>query len=98
MNKCHQFFRVSILLCWMLLPVGLGMVLLPHTAYAASPFLPPGYSLTVTESTSTITYGDTALTITAQLTVPAGEHPLANPALFNFKIDSKTLAQIRARG
>jgi hypothetical protein len=98
MSKRQHLVRFSILLCWMLLTCGLGVFAQHQVAHAASASLPPGYSLTVTESTSTITYGDTDLTITAQLTVPTGEHPLANPALFNFKIDSQDFGPDRTAG
>lgn len=91
MSKRHYCFRFTLLLCWMLLTLGLGMVAQPHIAHAAAS-LPPGYSLTVTESTSTMTYGGSAPTIQAHLTVPEGEHPLANPALFNFKVGSRNFA------
>jgi hypothetical protein len=91
MSKRHQLVRFPLLLCWMLLTLGLGMVAQHHVAHAASS-LPPGYSLTVTESTSTMTYSGTAPSFQAQLTVPAGENPLSNPALFNFIIDSQDYA------
>jgi hypothetical protein len=87
MSKRHHRFRFSLLLCWMLLPCGWGMVAQHQIAHAAS--LPPGYSLTVTESASTMTYGGTAPTFQAQLTIPSGENPVSNPALFNFKIDAQ---------
>lgn len=90
LSKHHHLSRFSLLLCWMLLICGVGMVVQHTDARAASPSLPPGYSLTVTESTSTMTYGGTAPSFQAQLTVPAGENPLRNPALFNFVIDSQS--------
>lgn len=91
MLKRHQFVRFPLLLGWMLLTCGVGMVVQHHVAHAAA-FLPPGYSLTVTESTTTMTYSGAAPSFQAQLTVPAGENPLANPALFNFIIDSQDYA------
>ncbi|HEU5368989.1 MAG TPA: hypothetical protein VFU69_11015, partial [Ktedonobacterales bacterium] len=94
MSKPHQFLRLGILLCWMLLTCGLGLVV-QHTVAHAAAALPPGYSLTVTESASTMTYGGTPPSFQAQLTVPAGENPVSNPALFNFKIDSQDYAPDR---
>ncbi|HEU5198859.1 MAG TPA: hypothetical protein VFU32_04440, partial [Ktedonobacterales bacterium] len=78
MSKHHRLFRFSILLCWMLLTCGVGIVVQHQVAHAAAS-LPPGYSLSVTESVSTMTYGDTAPDFQAQLTVPAGENPLMSP-------------------
>lgn len=98
MSKRHHLVRFSILLYWVLLICAVGMLVQHQVARAASASLPSGYSLTVAESTSTITYGDTDLTITAQLTVPSGEHPLANPALFNFKIDSQDFGPDQSAG
>ena len=91
MRKLHQLFRFPLLLGWMLLIVGVGMVMQHPVAHAA-PFFPPGYSLTLTESTSTMSYGGTPPTFQAQLTVPAGENPLTNPAQFTFQIDTTSFA------
>jgi hypothetical protein len=88
MNKRHYLFRFAILLCWVFLTLGGGMVAQHQVAHAATS-LPPGYSFTVTESTSTMTYGGTAPTIQAHLTVPDGDNPLTNPGQFSFKIDSQ---------
>lgn len=88
MKKRHQFVRFSLLLCWMLLTLGVGMFVQHNVAHAAAS-LPPGYSLTVTESTSTMTYGGAAPTFQAQLTVPAGDNPLTNPGQFFFLIDAQ---------
>ncbi len=90
MNKRYHFVRFSILLCWMLLTCGVGIGVPHNVAHAAA--LPSGYSLTLTESTSTMTYGDTAPTFQAQLTVPAGEDPLTSPAEFTFKIGTHSFA------
>lgn len=88
MRKCHQFFRFSILLGWMLLICGVEMGVQHHVAHAASPSFPPGYSLTLTESISTMTYGGTPPSFQAQLTVPTGENPVNPPNQFSFLIDS----------
>lgn len=90
MSKRHQLVRFSILLCWMLLACGVGIVVQHQLAHATS--LPPGYSLTVTESTSTMTYGGTAPFFQAQLTAPAGDNPLMNPSQFFFTVDSQSFA------
>ena len=71
MNKRYHFVRFSILLCWMLLTCGVGIGVQHNIAHAAA--LPFGYSLTLTESTSTMTYSGTAPSFQAQLTVPEGE-------------------------
>lgn len=87
MSKSHRLFRSSILLCWMLLTSGVGMFVQHPVAHAAA-FFPPGYSLTLTESTSTMTYGGTPPSFQAQLTVPAGEIPVNPPNQFSFLIDA----------
>lgn len=87
LSKRHQLLRYSLRLSWMLLTLGVGMVA-PHTeAFAAASF-PPGYSLTLTESTSMMTYGGTPPTFQAQLMVPAGENPLMSPNQFFFTVDT----------
>lgn len=78
MSKRHHLFRFSLLLGWMLLTGGVGMSVHHPVAHAAA-FFPPGYSLTLTESISTLTYGDPLPAFQAQLTVPDGENPLMSP-------------------
>src|ERR1051326_5108872 len=90
MSKDHWLLRFSILLCWMLFTVGLGIVG-QHTVAHAAP-LPDGYALTITESTSAMTYGGTAPTFQAHLTVPDGDNPLQSPSQVFFTIESQGFA------
>ncbi|HEY7126450.1 MAG TPA: Ig-like domain repeat protein [Ktedonobacterales bacterium] len=90
MSNRHHPTRFILTLCWMLLTCGVGMGVLHSAALAAAPALPPGYALSVTESASTMTYGSTAPDVQAQLTVPAGDNPLTNPAQFTFQIDTQS--------
>src|SRR5690242_12057866 len=87
MSKRHRLFRSSILLCWILLTCGVGMCV-QHTAAHAAAFFPPGYSLTLTESASTMIYGGAPPSFQARLTVPAGEIPVNPPNQFSFLIDA----------
>lgn len=84
-----RFFRLGFLFCWFL-TVGFGVSGQHKTALAAT--LPPGYSLSITESASTITYSGAIPDFHAQLTVPTGDNPLTNPGQFTFLIDSQAFA------
>jgi hypothetical protein len=91
MGMFHHPIRFSLLLALLLITCGVGLVVSRPIAHAAD-FLPPGYSLSVTESASTITYGDTAPNFQAELTTPANDNPLTNPDNFNFVIGSQNFA------
>ena len=90
MNNRPHLVRFSILLCWMLLTCGGGIGVPHNVAHAAA--LPSGYALSVTESTSSMTYGGAAPTFQAQLTVPDGDNPLQSPSQVFFTIESQSFA------
>ena len=58
----------------------------PETALAAKQ--DSSYQITVTESTPTMTYGESSPSFQAQLTIPAND-PLTNPANFYIMVDSQ---------
>lgn len=84
----RRLLSLGLILFWMC-SLGFGCFFQSRTALAASVRTPPGYSISVTESSPTIPYGVFSGTLTAQLTVPADE-PAVDPANFFIKVDSQT--------
>src|SRR6266704_5180260 len=68
--------------------IALAGAAIPSTAGAAT----PSYQLTVSESDSTMTYGQSAPSFRAALTPPSDDPPLGANTLFDFKVGSTTVA------